>query len=606
MSEKKAFIFGSRWGEDINLSYYDKNIEKHIVFAGECHSVTAGSYIILKDQGIFKKIGIAKSGVKQAPISELGIFDNQEESKKYGISYNTVVKYVEIQEWLEPSDITILENLISASYYRSKQGFAPIAKLENRKLFDKFLKINNLCDDGNDYENNTRGDLVGELEDLLTSNHNLILTGVPGTGKTYLAKQIAAKMIFGEDITLDNIEKDEAKKAKFEYQYKFVQFHPSYDYTDFVEGIRPVTKEDNSHGFVRKDGTFKEFCKRALYINIDYNKLLISKLKEFCEYLLKETIDKSMKIENIKGSKDAAAPIKTVIYNQDNETIKIIVDTVSGNNGISSTSLHKIAEWYLLYTTKFLELDKESQNMKTFDSTLGITYGGSHTYIYGFIKLFHDKYGKELQVPSYFTVDKDDKTPFVFIIDEINRGDINKILGELFYAIDTGYRGEKGIVDTQYQNLVESGDIFSKGFYIPENVYIIGTMNDIDRSVESIDFAIRRRFAWKEIAPEETAEEILKDIKIAGVHNVFNALNSFIASAEGLGKIYQIGASYFLKLNSYLENNNLTAEEAYKKLWDNHLKGLFFEYVRGKKNADEIYSNIETTYFNAVNEILAN
>ena len=172
-----------------------------------------------------------------------------------------------------------------------------------------------------------------------------------------------------------------------------------------------------------------------------------------------------MKIENIKGSKDAAAPIKTVIYNQDNETIKIIVDTVSGNNGISSTSLHKIAEWYLLYTTKFLELDKESQNMKTFDSTLGITYGGSHTYIYGFIKLFHDKYGKELQVPSYFTVDKDDKTPFVFIIDEINRGDINKILGELFYAIDTGYRGEKGIVDTQYQNLVESGDIFAKGFY---------------------------------------------------------------------------------------------------------------------------------------------
>lgn len=313
-----------------------------------------------------------------------------------------------------------------------------------------------------------------------------------------------------------------------------------------------------------------------------------------------------MKIENIKGSKDAAAPIKTVIYNQDNETIKIIVDTVSGNNGISSTSLHKIAEWYLLYTTKFLELDKESQNMKTFDSTLGITYGGSHTYIYGFIKLFHDKYGKELQVPSYFTVDKDDKTPFVFIIDEINRGDINKILGELFYAIDTGYRGEKGIVDTQYQNLVESGDIFAKGFYIPENVYIIGTMNDIDRSVESIDFAIRRRFAWKEIAPEETAEDILKAVKVDGAYNIFNALNNFIASAEGLGKMYQIGASYFLKLNSYVENSNVTAEEAYKKLWDNHLKGLFFEYVRGKKNADDIFSNIENTYFNTVNEILAN
>lgn len=604
MSEKKAFIFGSRWGEGINLSYYDKNIQKHIVFAGECHSVTAGSYIILKDQGIFKKIGIAKSGVKQAPISELGIFDNQEESKKYNIKYNTVVKYVEIQEWLEPSDTTILENLISGSYYRSKNGFSPILNSENRNLFNEFLKINSLWDDSND-DKDANDDLIGKLEKLLTSNHNLILTGVPGTGKTYLAKQIAAKMIFGEDITLDNIENDEAKKAKFEYQYKFVQFHPSYDYTDFVEGIRPVTKEDNSYGFVRKDGTFKEFCKRAIYINIDYNKLLISKLKEFCEYLLKETINKSIKIENIKGSKDAAAPIKTVIYNQDNETIKIIVDTVSGNNGISSTSLHKIAEWYLLYITKFLELNKEQQNMKTFDSTLGITYGGSHTYIYGFIKLFHDKYGKELQVPSYYTVDKDDKTPFIFVIDEINRGDINKILGELFYAIDTGYRGEKGMVDTQYQNLVGSGDIFAKGFYIPENVYIIGTMNDIDRSVESMDFAIRRRFAWKEITPKETAEDIFKAVKVDGAYNIFNALNNFIASAEGLGKMYQIGASYFLKLNSYVENSNVTAEEAYKKLWDNHLKGLFFEYVRGKKNGGDIFSNIENTYFNTVNEILA-
>ena len=89
------------------------------------------------------------------------------------------------------------------------------------------------------------------------------------------------------------------------------------------------------------------------------------------------------------------------------------------------------------------------------------------------------------------------KLTFVFIIDEINRGEVSKIFGELFYAIDPGYRGKKEkAVQTQYQNLIHDGEAFKDGFYVPENVYIIGTMNDIDRSVESIDFAFRRRFTW--------------------------------------------------------------------------------------------------------------
>ena len=82
------------------------------------------------------------------------------------------------------------------------------------------------------------------------------------------------------------------------------------------------------------------------------------------------------------------------------------------------------------------------------------------------------------------TANKIDLRPFVFIIDEINRGDLSKIFGELFFCIDPSYRGTKGLIQTQYQNLVDESDPFYKGFYIPENVYIIGSMNDIDRSVE--------------------------------------------------------------------------------------------------------------------------
>jgi 5-methylcytosine-specific restriction endonuclease McrBC GTP-binding regulatory subunit McrB len=103
-------------------------------------------------------------------------------------------------------------------------------------------------------------------------------------------------------------------------------------------------------------------------------------------------------------------------------------------------------------------------------------------------------------------------TPYVFFIYEINRGDISKIFGELFFSIESGYRGKNGKVKTQYANLQEVETTFDEEdagyFYIPQNVYIIGTMNDIDRSVESMDFAMRRRFTFIEIKSEQSAENM--------------------------------------------------------------------------------------------------
>lgn len=254
--------------------------------------------------------------------------------------------------------------------------------------------------------------------ELLKEKKNLVLTGAPGTGKTHLAKVIAKQM-----------------KA----QTQFVQFHPSYDYTDFVEGLRPVLPDDGGSdnkaevGFKRKDGIFKHFCKDA--------------------------------IEELK----------------------------KGPNG----------------------------------------------------------------------------KPFVFIVDEINRGEISKIFGELFFAIDPGYRGEKGRVVTQYQELItESDDIFKNGFYVPENVFIIGTMNDIDRSVESMDFAIRRRFAWREV----TAEESAKNMKLEpDVCARMSKMNNAIRECDGLSSAYCIGGAYFLQLKNH----------DYNALWENHIRGLVEEYFRG-------------------------
>ena len=186
------------------------------------------------------------------------------------------------------------------------------------------------------------------------------------------------------------------------------------------------------------------------------------------------------------------------------------------------------------------------------------------------------------------------RKPYVLIIDEINRGDISKIFGELFYSIDKGYRGEVGRVKTQYSNLLDESDEFKDGFYVPKNVYIIGTMNDIDRSVESMDFAIRRRFAWREIKPSDRFDDIIGDLDCKDdLKNRMERLNKEITDADGLGSAFNIGPSYFKEIKEYREKAN-----PFECLWDYHLRPLLSEYVRGFPNAEELLDKFKEAYDN--------
>ena len=193
---------------------------------------------------------------------------------------------------------------------------------------------------------------------------------------------------------------------------------------------------------------------------------------------------------------------------------------------------------------------------------------------------------------------------FVFIIDEINRGELSKIFGELFFSIDPSYRGTVGLVQTQYQNLVPEGDVFKNGFYIPENVYIIGTMNDIDRSVESMDLAMRRRFAFKEVTAADSAEQMLTkdnptisdldDDIIDEMKSRMKNLNDAIISEEiGLSPAYQIGAAYFLKYSMYKDET-----EPFDCLWEYNLEPLLQEYLRGQGNVEEKMEILKASYDN--------
>ncbi len=152
------------------------------------------------------------------------------------------------------------------------------------------------------------------------------------------------------------------------------------------------------------------------------------------------------------------------------------------------------------------------------------------------------------------------------------------------------------MIKTQYQNLIEKGDEFYDGFFVPENVYIIGTMNDIDRSVDTMDFAFRRRFAFREIKASENLEMLSTLGEITEeAETRLKKLNDEISKITELSlpSSYHIGGAYFLKLKDFEGADN----ERFQKLWDYHLEELLKEYLRGTENAEENFAKLKKAYF---------
>lgn len=557
-------------------------------------------------------------------------------------------------DWFEQEYELIFEPMKKGKYQDAQWWWTPndnstFIKVTNNKDFERLIMYPFFNKTLNDIINM---DIIKQYEELLLHNYNLILTGAPGTGKTYLAKEIAKKMVSGVgkskpiDILINALDKFEVddKKEK-EYEFLLSQFYQRFpadklkeltldsycvgkgDRENFCYWIErklsklgtyfPGTSKSYLVYWNSKDGEYKmhgylknENPSKAIEILAnDLSEMVKKDDPSFMTGKLGESM--LLKIMSLYYP-DKYAPVNSRVHI--NNIIALFniqcdSDNIFNRNKAVMQFYKEMTKNKSMTPWSFMQLLYDSFNISEGEvlNDGNIVYEGEYIFVQ-----FHPSYdytdfveglrpikedgSKEIGFERKNGIfkglcaeaKKNPKKKYVLIIDEINRGEISKIFGELFFSIDPGYRGEDGIVKTQYQNLVKESDEFYEGFYVPKNIYIIGTMNDIDRSVESMDFAFRRRFAFKEIKADDMIA-MLDDLdwKDDAIKRM-QAINARIEKIDGLSRVYHIGPAYFLKLKNYDGDFDL--------LWENHLEGLLLEYMRGMTNCKEEIKELAKIY----------
>jgi len=402
-------------------------------------------------------------------------------------------------------------------------------------LNDKLSDLSDLCEYGDYYSSKVS---IEEYKSNNLKTKNIMLYGAPGVGKTHNYKRLISMIENGNDekTIFDTISKNETTDSfdnstfetiKKEKRIEFVTFHQSYSYEDFIEGFRP---QDNGN-IKLEDGIFKKLCSDA---EINFLKSLNNKAMLFIDaigLLLKNKIENQENVKiNLKRNNSYYN-----IYDYNDKTIYF-----EKQNGDKSHSL----------------------SMKTLEK---MYYEESNTIINGGLAPYYNPLLEELlKLKKKENVQKEEQKNFYIVIDEINRGNISKIFGELITLIEEDKR------DSYEVTLPYSKEKFK----IPSNLYIIATMNSTDKSIATIDIALRRRFTFLKMKPNpklvqnETARQLMKE------------LNQYI-SKSFLGEDYQLGHNYFMGedidvefikeykikplLEEYFYSETITPDEIIKK-----------------------------------------
>jgi 5-methylcytosine-specific restriction enzyme B len=388
----------------------------------------------------------------------MGIAEYLDENEKtwFFSSYIT-----EKNELIEIQD-SIRKNASSLPGGLSPNPWGPlksIFKLENQNVIKTAHKI---------MEGKIRQMKLAAYTTLLKSKKNLILQGAPGTGKTYTTATLALSIIEGNISSYKN--HAEIMNKYYEYvekgQIQFTTFHQSMDYEDFIEGIKPHTNEnDSTISYEIEDGIFKSIA----------NKARTCKNNNF-EEAYEKLIDK---LENIREIN----PSKPYLELETSKKHKKFAVKLNSNNNLSLLTGKDYVQQGVLTEEGLQKLAIE-----------GIAYKYWIGYYEGVLEYLKENCG--------YHESKIKNPIFVLIIDEINRGNVSKIFGELITLLEADKRElvEKDAEDENLKNNQHTISVtlpYSKEeFVIPSNLYIIGTMNTTDRSTGSLDYALRRRFAF--------------------------------------------------------------------------------------------------------------
>ena len=421
----------------------------------------------------------------------------------------------------------------------------------------------------------------------LKLNKQIVLYGPPGTSKTFNAKKVAVEMLLGKNIDAKDIAE---KFTELQNQNKvdLVQFHPSYSYEDFVQGIKPTTNDDGTISYQVRDGIFKKICD---FEDIEH---------DIPDYSAK--VKESEKLEKPILSKDIdkrfyGPGINKVTKEKFEELIQL--SKKQGQSLSLFDNLENFEEFYFLITKKSLEyrdipgesygFNEKTPGRKTLKPAL--ESGKVACFFYQSKK---GGFYEAAILDELVTNEVDHSNDFkILIIDEINRGNLSKIFGELIYALE--YRGES--IRLQYADFDD--DDTNDFLTVPENLYLIGTMNTADRSVSLFDTAMRRRFAFvpmmvdydlvaekigiriKEYTKSEF-ERILKNYKNKPEENSILSLfavykiNQKISKDLRMGREKQVGHTYLLKIASQ--------REQFLNVWKYQIIPLLEEFYSAKMN----------------------